>query len=361
MEKEIAKLRSNTRPDTTTHSKLADLQDDLDELSGSKSPLAAAEATALTLRRQKLAESFKLQFEALQELSEKLAIVATYGQALVNGWDVSSQAGTTDYIDGERTAGVRSGVESALESWSPSKPFVPNPNIKSGVTSSYAPSFHESHRSELESIHQEDDPATANANALDSYYQQPASPTLPPRSSAPTASASTHAPIPIPGAGTAGGAHQQPAASPFVQQLNNAPVTSLPNVSSPPLGHANSGTGLTVSPHPSNPTASTAQDPFADPVATHTPVSGLGGGLPTVAETGAPILGTGGPSSGVLGKPQTAAVKTKEEEAREEHDRNFQIYSQGGNPASTSTNPAMATGGITGAEGEQLPAYTSQK
>lgn len=394
LEAQIGKLRTASKPDSHQADKIADLQDDLDQLAAAGTPIAAAEAKVNSLRRTKLAQAYKLQFAGLQELGEKTAIVASYGQALISGWDVSETAGKTDYVDGERTAAVRSGMESALAAWTPAKAYIPAPTISTG-SKSYAPSFHESHSHELARIPTETNPIVEHNNAFDSYYQQPDSPGVPPAGSgvgttntAAAAAAAAQPPalparvqhtgsstasaVPIPGAFNQSSATGAPAAAaigsssaytsaapnptasnPFADQLNNSP-SDLP---APAAVHSTTSSGL--------------RDPFSSASGTgHTSTSAASiaeqsGSLPTVAETGAPITGTGGPSSGVLRAPssgtQASGTSSKQEEARRELNRRFEEYSG-------HTGAGAGVGGDLEREmsfrgrqdGESLPAYASQ-
>ena len=370
LEAQIGKLRTASKPDSHSADKIADLQDDLDQLAAAGTPLAAAEAKVNSLRRLKLAESYKIQFAALQELGEKSAILASYGQALVAGWNVDEKtAGRSDYTDGERTAAVRSGVESALAAWSPSKTYIPKPTINTS-SKTYAPSFHESHSHELASIPIETDPLAAHNEALDSYYRQPDSPgpvaTAAVGSGAPFSASgappslparfdhtgsSTASAVPIPGAfssSTAAPAENSvytsaapnpTATNPFAERLNNAP-SDLP------------ATGSSTSP------TSSLRDPFASSSAAQNPFESSpaeSGSLPTVAETGAPITGTGGPSSGVLRAPSSSThasgTSNKQEEARQELNRRFEEYS--GHSGDLERDMSMRGR----REGESLPAY----
>ena len=360
LEAQIGKLRTASKPDSHSADKIADLQDDLDQLAAAGTPLAAAEAKVNSLRRAKLAEAYRIQFAALQELGEKSAILASYGEALVSGWNVDEKtAGKTDYTDGERTAAVRSGVESALAAWTPSKAYVPKPTINTG-NKSYAPSFHESHSHELASIPTETDPVAAHNAALDSYYQQPDSPgvgaggTATSSSAAPPAlparaqhtGSSAVSTVPIPGAFGGNSAYTSAApnptaTNPFADQLNNTP-SDLPapsaNAHSPTAGlrdPLSSGTGHTT---------------LASPEAS--------GSLPTVAETGAPITGTGGPSSGVLRAPSSSThasgASSKQEEARQDLNRRFEEYSgHAGNGTDLERDMSLRGRQV----GESLPAY----
>ncbi|KAL7005004.1 lipid-binding protein [Cystobasidiomycetes sp. EMM_F5] len=375
--RDIARLRTNAKPDTSTTSRINALQLELDEFTRQGSPLANAEAAALTARRAKLSTAFKVHFQALQELGEKLAILAVYGQALADGIDTSSQAGKTDYTGNERTAAIRNGVEHNLNAWSLSKANTPKPslpgttNISSAVSAtSYAPSFSETHRAELAAL-STGDTAHAQTAALDSYYpttssspglggeqHNKASSIHSTDSHAAVAHASVgssypqhagnNAPLPPPrhpslthSSSGGGGASSPPVpstvphSSPLVQQLNQMPVSA-------------------ISPTP------VKQDPHASPS-----IPGVAPQTPTIAETGKPITGTGGPSSGVLSPPTTStgttgasATMSKEEEARIETQRRFDALRTGQANGGADLEREVSLSGRRG--GEQLPPYQSQ-
>lgn len=359
LERDIGKLRTSSKPDTATNKKIETLQAELDALIAPTSDLSKGEIEALSLKRRMLADSFNKQFDSLQELGEKLAIIAGYGKTLIKDWDTSSlNAGKTDYVDGARTAAVRSGVEEALSSWDVRRPRIPLPAVNAGSTSAggagarRAPSFHESHAGELASLHSVEDPAAAHKEALDSYYNGPPSPAAlyQAQYGSQSASHTGSTPVTIPGAastspslsgnGNSGAPYTTSGASPLVQQLNTAPVTSLP----PPTM---SGSAI------ERPSSHGSGGPSPVPVPTSPMSSTLAPApsLPTVAETGAPITGTGGPSKGVLGTPDTrssqasaSAAQSKQEEARQELNRRFEEYS-GHTPATTSAGTGTGDGG----------------
>lgn len=293
----------------------------------------------------------------MQELGEKLAIIAGYGKSLLKDFDTSPSAGKTDYVDGARTAAVRSGVEEALSSWDIRRPRIPAPTLNTGASNlHHAPSFHESHAGELASLHSVEDPAAAHKEALDSYYNQPPSPAALYQNQYGSGSSSNNntntsgsAPVGIPGAGSSststgqGAPYTTSGASPLVQQLNTASVTNLP----PPT------MASSTSDRPSS-SNSGAAGPSPIPVDASPMGSSLAPApsLPTVAETGAPITGTGGPAKGVLGSPDnrspdTSAAQSKQEEARQELNRRFEEYS-GHNNASGSSIGGSGAGSGTG-------------
>lgn len=335
LEREIGKLRTASKPDTASNKKIESLQTELDALLSPSSELSKAELEAVNLKRRMLSESFNTQFGSMQELGEKLAIIAGYGKTLLKDWNVSpSTAGKSDYVDGARTAAVRSGVEDALSSWDVRKPRIAMPTLNVGGGGlHHAPSFHESHAGELASLHSVEDPVAAHKEALDSYYNQPPSPAALYQNQYGSGSSSTGtaAPVSIPGAGSpspsmnTGAPHTTTqGASPLVQQLNTTPVHNLPPAtmsgnSSDNSNFRSSGNNSGIS---SSPGEGSAMGSSLAPAPS----------LPTVAETGAPIQGTGGPSKGVLTSPDTrpgevSAAQSKQEEARQDLQRRFDEYS----------------------------------
>lgn len=354
LEREIGKLRTSSKPDTATNKKIETLQAELDALIAPNSELSKGELEAASLKRRLLADSFNKQFDSMQELGEKLAIIAGYGKSLLKDFDTSSNAGKTDYVDGARTAAVRSGVEEALSSWDIRRPRIAIPTLNTGSSNlHHAPSFHESHAGELASLHSVEDPAAAHKEALDSYYNQPPSPAAlyqnqyGPGSSTNNNNSAESAPVGIPGTGPSsastgqGASYTTSGASPLVQQLNTAPVTNLP--------HPTMAGSTSDRPSSSN---SGAAGPSPVPIDASPMGSSLAPApsLPTVAETGAPITGTGGPAKGVLGSPDnrsadTSAAQSKQEEARQELNRRFEEYSGHNNASGSGVGGSVAGSG----------------
>ena len=376
LENQLGKLRTSTKPDSHSEDRILDIEEELRSLSGAGTPLAAAEIKVNALKREKLKQSFDIQFTAMQELGEKLSIISGYGKALLEGWNTNeATAGHSDYADGERTAAVRTGVENALSSWSAHKAYVPKPDLKvrgaAGDARSIAPSFHESHQDELSRIPVESDPIATHNAAFDSYYAAPDSP-LPATAGGPgaapssrqqapsvhsTHSAGSTAGMPIPGAFGNDTHTSAPGANPFADQLNNAPVTHLPPATT--TASTSPGMGVHATGASSSPVPLESQGPA--------------GPLPTVAETGAPIVGTGGPSSGVLRPPSHpsasasgSAARSKDDEVRDEINQRFEAYSGHGSAGQQGQEQQAPLGGADldrdfsmrgRREGEQLPAY----
>lgn len=94
------------------------------ELTAVAAENATFEASFAVVKRTKLHESFSLQFEAQKELGEKLALIAGYGELLLQGMETDGTG--ADYEGKERTARVKAGVEDALKSWSP----TPGPHLQ---------------------------------------------------------------------------------------------------------------------------------------------------------------------------------------------------------------------------------------
>ena len=387
LQREIAKLKNQAKQDSHTASKIADLEDDLEsQFTKQGSPLANAEAAAANVRREKLHEAYKVHFEALQALGEKLAIVGAYGQELVHGFDRSSSAGRTDYTGAARTAAIRNGVEQDLKNWTAAQARTPRPSLPAGgphtatassASSTYAPSFADSHRTELAAIPSE--AVAAHASAIDSYYPKDNAQSTTQGRHLSTHSSDSHMAVANAAVGGTSQSFPPPprhpsqrnsgsaahSASPLVDNLNNAPVTSIAGAL-PSAGNV----PASATPLRSPPTSAKARDPFADPT-----VSGVGVGtttsqspahapvlpasattsMPTVAETGAPIIGTGGPSSGVLASP--GQPKSKEDEARAETQRRFDELRSGASGSGADLERDVSMRGRR--EGEQLPAYST--
>ena len=293
-----------------------------------------------------------------------MAIISGYGKSLISGWDISEQAGMSDYIDGERTAAVRFDLEKALSGWRPTEPYVPIPNIKAGQNSS-APSllFYESHGSELAGLSSMHDPQVDHA--LGSYdHQGSSSLPLPPRRNQYPSSSATNSheanersesfvPLSVPDAfgtpGSQGIEAGQGSSSTFVQQLNNAPVTSLHNVSPNEGMGVNSGLTINSLQDAGVSESYTASGSLLSSIAPS-------GRFPTVAETGAPVIGTGGPSSGVL-RPPTHPAISREDRAIGAADSQLHRISDGKEMSAHSNSDMSSSLRERHNQSEQLPPY----
>lgn len=95
------------------------LQNDLSQLDNE---IYTFEQSFASLKRQKLHESFALQFSAQRELGEKLAIVGGYGELLLQ--TMESEGIDGEYEGKDRTAQIKVELEQALQAWKPSSPPV---------------------------------------------------------------------------------------------------------------------------------------------------------------------------------------------------------------------------------------------
>jgi len=90
------------------------------ELNQADAEISTFESSFSSLKRQKLHESFALQFAAQKELGEKLAIISSYGELLIQGMETDGIEG--DYKGEKRSAQVKVELEKALIDWQPSPP-----------------------------------------------------------------------------------------------------------------------------------------------------------------------------------------------------------------------------------------------
>lgn len=75
------------------------------------------EQSFAVLKRQKLHEAFSKQFEAQRALGDKTALVAAYGELLLES--LETQGAGDEYKGKERTARVKVELEAALAGWTP--------------------------------------------------------------------------------------------------------------------------------------------------------------------------------------------------------------------------------------------------
>ena len=287
------------------------------------------EQSFAVLKRQKLHEAFSKQFEAQRALGDKTALVAAYGELLLEG--LETQGAGDEYKGKERTARVKVELEAALAGWTPG----PAPRLDEQAHDDGASvfshillatrltliprrSFGETHGPQLSQLDahgpssapspaSHDSPATAfaHAPALAHHHHISHPPPLATlhsqaeldtSSSFSSASSSKHAvPPPLP---------------------RRAPSPSgipppLPARASQPLSP---GTASRINLSPTSPVLPSSPTRTATAVAVDLPPPGVdtSPGMappePTVAETGAPILGTGGPSSGTL-SPRRGSIR----------------------------------------------------
>ncbi|KAK4698567.1 hypothetical protein P7C70_g7705, partial [Phenoliferia sp. Uapishka_3] len=137
--------------DKRAATEMAQLSADLEQMERED---ATFEESLSVLKRTKVHEAFSLHFAAQRELAEKLAIVAAYGDVLLQRMD-SSGIGE-HYTGREGTAAVRAEVVAALDAWSPLKPLIPTPELHLGGSSflgrSDTGSFGSTHAHELSQL-----------------------------------------------------------------------------------------------------------------------------------------------------------------------------------------------------------------
>lgn len=256
------------------------MQSELDQLDQERETF---EASLEALKRTKLHESFSILFAAQREFGEKQAILGAYGELLLQGMDSDGFAAA--YKGHERTAAIKVKVNEALSAWSPSKPHIPTPTVElegsSFLGRSDTGTFAQTHADALSKIGGDSSPFPSPSAAS---HPSPSAtkPAPPPRVLAPIPKLAGESPITAPVADTA-----------TRYQLSDNPVPP------PRPGLAGRTSSINLDPTPNDlgpnftpPTSPHPTDPILD-------IDGLPSG-PTVAETGVPIVGSHGPSSGQL-------------------------------------------------------------
>jgi hypothetical protein len=274
-------------------------------------------------------------------MGEKMAIVASYGRLLLEGVDVKDGGRAKAYQqeDRERTKLIRGLVQEELENWTLDNPEVKARNLGtkhlmrsktdtrygiSYILFSYLSSmcFHRSfgvtHATELASMPDESAMMTPHHSMHQAHphpvsHDSPSVPhPIPPVSHSSTSPPRASVPVPVPVPVPHGSV---PVSNPNTGGGIHGGVT-LTDTPSPPIPLPQGGilpTNLNFSPPelpPRNPT-SPASPPIRDVMDTSSaiisPMTASGGGempleldQPTMAETGKPIEGTGGPSTGSL-------------------------------------------------------------
>ncbi|BGO92452.1 hypothetical protein NBRC10512_000277 [Rhodotorula toruloides] len=312
--KELSSLSPSSSP--STRQKLTDsasiLESDLATLTAENREY---EQSLALLKREKLSQSLVGQFEAMRELGEKLAMVGKWGEALAREMGREEEQGME-----EIAARVKAGLEEELRRWT--KGEVPvlgagasaKDDTASLLSRSDTKSFGDSHAAELSSLH------TPNPFADLPPSSSSHAPALPPRPSSPSSistsntAAIAHATLGGSSSPTtlkSGGLAHPPLLATLHSQavLETSPssipppLPARPSSSSPPppsgaLGRLN--LSPTPHPHPSLGSSPPTLKPQPVPPPTDGPLLAPGLQDPTVAETGEPRMGTGGPSEGVL-------------------------------------------------------------
>ncbi|BGP41147.1 lipid-binding protein [Rhodotorula kratochvilovae] len=304
---------------------------------------ATFEASFAVLKRQKLHEAFALQFAAQKELGEKLALVAGYGELLLQGME--TQGVGNEYTGKDRSAQVKVELEEALARWTPSAAPKLQEQAKDSaslLSRSDTRSFGETHAPQLSQLDAQNassfSPPSHPAPASHHIVHPPPLATL---HSEAVLDTSSRALPPVP---------------PHLHQSSNIPP---PLPARGPSPSAVQGINLS----PTSPILPSSSPSRAVPVAVDLPPPGadanpgLAPAEPTVAETGAPIVGTGGPASGQLRprrRSEASSVSSAGGGAAGRMPGTFNAGSWGGG----TPPPAAAMGAAPqSAEGEQLPAY----
>ncbi|SCV70510.1 BQ2448_1904 [Microbotryum intermedium] len=235
--------------------------------------LHSKELEAERLKRKQLNETFGLMFEAQKELGEKQAMIAGYGALFLREFESGFGA---HYQGQERTAQIKGELGEALKAWTPDRPLIPLPTLSSGgsrwLGRQETGSLHETHGEQLNAVHPES-PALASTQSSPSPVPVRRVPPPPP-------SISDQSFMAVAGATTSssssGDAFQQPA---IMRSASSSSATRI-NLSPTPVD---------LGPHYTPPTSPLPADP----------IEGVPLG-PTVAETGTPIVGSGGPITGQL-------------------------------------------------------------
>ncbi|SGZ26407.1 BQ5605_C024g09908 [Microbotryum silenes-dioicae] len=238
--------------------------------------LHSKELEAERLKRTQLHATFGLLFEAQKELGEKQAMIAGYGALLLREFE----SGFGPHYQGqERTAQIKGELGEALKAWSPDRPLIPLPTLSSGgsrwLGRQETGSLHETHGDQLNAVDPES-PATLSAQITPPPVPARRVPHSPP-------SISEQSFMAVAGATTSssssGGAFQQSA---IVRSASTSSATRI-NLSPTPVD---------LGPHYTPPASPLPTDPITE-------IEGVPLG-PTVAETGTPIVGSGGPITGQL-------------------------------------------------------------
>ncbi|BGP33122.1 lipid-binding protein [Rhodotorula toruloides] len=313
--KELSSLSPSSSP--STRQKLSDsaskLESDLATLTAENSEY---EQSLALLKRETLSASLGAQFEALRELGEKLAMAGKWGEALAREMGRGEEGGME-----EVAVRVKAGLEEELRGWT--KGEVPalgagastKDDTASLLSRSDTRSFGDSHAAELSSLH------TANPFADLPSSSSSRAPALPPRPSSPSSistsntAAIAHATLGGSSSPTTlrgGLVHPPPLATLHSQAVLETspssvapPLPARPSSSSssppPPPSSALGRLNLSPTPQPAHPSSSPPTlKPQPVPPPTDGPLLAQGLQDPTVAETGEPRIGTGGPSEGVL-------------------------------------------------------------
>ncbi|KAM0786658.1 hypothetical protein ACM66B_002107 [Microbotryomycetes sp. NB124-2] len=267
---------------TKSSSELKRITSEIDQLD---SELAPADNTLESLKRTKLHESFSLQLQAQRELGEKLSILAGYGELLLR--TLESDGFGSQYTGQEKTARIKGQATEALQGWTLPNADIPTPTLREGGESylgrADTQSFASTHGSEFSHV------SDGHSHQGSLHHSSSAHGVTPPPSHP-----GGHSLHPIPIAGAVASRPSPPPVPARHPSHDNGGVPAHTYGSSPGGTHLN----LSPTPHDLGPSYSPRQQAYpVEPIESTSPSMPAG---PTVAETGAPIVGTGGPISGQL-------------------------------------------------------------
>ncbi|POY72156.1 hypothetical protein BMF94_4793 [Rhodotorula taiwanensis] len=255
------------------------------ELSAVAAENTTFESSFAVLKRTKLHESFALQFQAQKELGEKLALIAGYGEVLLRGMETDGTG--PDYSGKERTARVKAELEAALKHWSfgdTHASVLGDETIADDRSETSAAIAHASVARSHPHLAHPPPLATLQSEAEFDFAAAKRDVPPPPLPPHPSSTSTEHLSIPPP----------------------------LPARHSPTSPTFGTGQGINLSPTPRPQVSALLASPPALRAHPVPPEYGTDSAPrdPTVAETGEPIVGTGGPVSGVLRprRPSNAAA-----------------------------------------------------
>ncbi|BGP17418.1 hypothetical protein JCM10213_003299 [Rhodosporidiobolus nylandii] len=357
----LAALRKET-PSKKSDEQVAKLTSELQTLEAEN---ATFEASFDTLKRSKLHEAFALQFAALRERGEKLAIVGGYGELLLQ--TMESGGFGSEYKGKDTTARVKAELEDALKSWQPSPPpQLRDPSGSGFLNRSDSRSFGATHASQLSQLDATSQPVFSSSdNSTIPAAHGRVVPPVPPHPHQQQSQGQhdpfhdSHAPLPASSLSSTGPpplpARPPSPLPPSVANSGNFPINLSPTARP-------SAADLAVS-SPPHEMSIPLPPPGVDP---HSP-AGMAPAEPTVAETGSPRVGTGGPASGQL-RPRRSSQQQQQQQAQPE---TYNAAQWGERPSGGTSMPGGfgSFGEAYGApasdhadsqvghEGETLPAY----
>ncbi|KAG0141083.1 hypothetical protein CROQUDRAFT_83622 [Cronartium quercuum f. sp. fusiforme G11] len=122
LENQITKMKQDPKPKADHQDRLGNLSN---ELNSTTAELSTLERTLAQLKRAKLKNSYSIQFHAMRELGEKLAMIGGYGDLLVD--ELKESVPGMVYDGEERTAWIRGAAAESLAGYR--GPLVERPEL----------------------------------------------------------------------------------------------------------------------------------------------------------------------------------------------------------------------------------------